>query len=92
MKKTLLTLVVAAFAFTVSAQESTSVDGNLEINTAKLAPIEYSSQEELNEMAVPRIAVLKAELAKEGLSDEGKTSLTELLWRFENAVIVEENK
>jgi hypothetical protein len=43
-------------------------------------------------MASPRIEVIKNELAKPNLSREEIVNYKELLWRFENAIVVNENK
>lgn len=93
MKKSIILAAFIVVGTTVSfAQTKTSVGPTgVTINTEYLQPIEYTSQAQLEELALPRIVVLKAELAKENISTEQAISLTELLWRFENAVVVEKN-
>jgi hypothetical protein len=88
MKKQLITVVFATLATLSFAQQTSTV----EINTKNLEPIVYSSEAELKANALPRIEVLKAELAKPNLSKERIVALTELLWRFENAIVVEKKE
>jgi len=94
MKKTIFTMLVAISTSMVFSQSETptspSAVNRVEIKTENLTPITYNSQEELNTFALPRIIEIKNQLAKEGLSDEARISLTELLWRFENAIVIEQ--
>lgn len=88
MKKTITVVAMLFFTLAAGAQESNSNAQTLTINTEKLEPIEYSSMEELKTMALPRIEVIKAELAKPNLYDYQIIEYKELLWRFENAIVV----
>ena len=87
MKKQFFTLLFVSAASLTFAQEANK---EVSSNPSGLEPIVYTSAAQKEEQCGPRIEVLKAQLAKEGISEEAKATLTDLLWRFENAIVVEE--
>lgn len=88
MKRQIFTIMFVGLTSLTFAQQSSN---KVEINTENLEPIVYATQAEKDEQCAPRIQALKAQMDKEGLSEENKIKLAELIWRFENA-IVEEKK
>jgi uncharacterized GH25 family protein len=95
MKKSITIFAALLLAMNVSFAQSTEVNptvASVQVETAHLLPIEYSTTAEKIKMASPRIEVIKNELAKPNLSREEIVNYKELLWRFENAIVVNENK
>jgi hypothetical protein len=94
MKKVLLTTIAAislsiGYSQTETPARPTVVYG-VEINTTNLTPVSFESQADFDLHVPARIALIKAELDKEGISEETRIYFAELLWRFENAVVVEQ--
>lgn len=94
MKKILLTTLAAislSLGYSQTGESTTRVVAyGVEINTANLTPITYTSQADFDLYVPARIADIKAQLSKEDISEEARISLVELLWRFENAVVIEQ--
>lgn len=87
-------LLVAGFLLTVGVSFAQTTDQKVTVETVKietshLEPIQYLSQEELEKSTTPRIEVIKEKLSAPNLSMEEIISYKELLWRFENAVVIE---
>jgi hypothetical protein len=94
MKKILLTTLAAislSLGYSQTEGSTTRVVAyGVEINTAQLTPITYTSQADFDLYVPARIAEIKTELAAENISEEYRISLVELLWRFENAIVIEQ--